>query len=589
MKHFVLRVYLCILSVLGAVEIFRGWHHVELRQQREGILWDSLTRSIVLTKRYQPEVPRTVGRRNVALHAVDPAKVNATTLPGSFLSDKLYLMGARLTTSYDEKDDPSLIVTLFGIPGHARHPGDGTFHCKSESSRRVWSHGRTKDEMIIHVQLDCYHNGTYQPCGPPMEMTRMETISWDVNVEKLSLIWQTNITSWVAREDLRLLPSERQLQNSIRAHFSVGTGRKTHSKQHREIHPILSVDIPLATGSVGNVGPSEPIRTNTHGPPDEVSYFAHPPVGAALCVATFGPKIQKFLPEFLEHHRNMGFEHIVLGVLDSDVNKVMPNLTHRLSSYIQDGSVVLVPAAAPQMQCHTELLKVAFYNSCLYHAKGIAEYVGVWDVDEYWVPPDELLGRNDSERSRQRNSYVVETMERIKNHHRRYGCGERDWCFHGFPSYTVHRRQTNSGKEVAYDSRQRLVDLFERRDKTSNTIWLKSIAKTKYTYSAGYHEFGSCQRPKNATAHPWDVFNPGEDSSLRELDYSNGNNETPAAQCRNLRRLGFGSMHHFKNLVTRRGTIPNLRNGTNSKDDAYPRDEYIEYYARPRSTTPNLL
>lgn len=33
-----------------------------------------------------------------------------------------------------------------------------------------------------------------------------------------------------------------------------------------------------------------------------------------------------------------------------------------------------------------ELKKVYHYNQCLYWAKGLAEWVGVWDVDEFLTP-----------------------------------------------------------------------------------------------------------------------------------------------------------------------------------------------------------
>jgi hypothetical protein len=293
----------------------------------------------------------------------------------------------------------------------------------------------------------------------------------------------------------------------------------------------------------------------------------------------------KYMPEFVQHHKNVGFEQIVIGFIADLGSSEMIGIQQRLASYIEEGTVVLAAATAPGMDCGTELLKVAFYQSCLYHSKGTSEYVGIWDIDEFWVPsPSFRLLPPDTETSSADRSTaisplllndplwkesqyaerysVTQAMNALKTYQQYYGCSDMDWCFHSFPSYTVHRKQRKHKQTRRTDL---ITQDFERRDAESNQVWIKSIAKTKNTFLGGYHEFGSCRLGNSSR-----LQNPGENETLRKTPYNNSDEQT---NCRNLRIDGFGNLDHFMNLIRKRGSIPHL-------DKTYPRNDYVKSFGR---------
>lgn len=608
MKNIFLRLYLLILSTFSAVQVFIAWQHDDTIWATTSHLSSSLLFSPNNEAANKEERIMTIGRHHVAIRLNKSWKeqlhlpsqtVDGHAIPGEFFQSRLYLMGARLTTSY-ERDDSSVMITVFGIPGRSRLPRDGTFHCDSDLDRSLWTHGNVSRKLQLFLQLECQFGTSFQPCAKPILMTRIETMSWDINVDELTLIWQANITHLITREELNLSQEVMEDGATIRAHFWVVEKRKqvTEKKQTIPLQSLMNVDIPLSTGSVGNIGPHSYYHQGATS-----SHFDLPPVGAALCVATFGESIQPYIAEFVQHHKNVGFERIVLGVLDDDQSNFSNNSSLRslLHPFILDGTVLLSRASAPGMQCDTELLKVVFYNACLYHSKGNVEYVGVWDLDEYWLPPTTLqdnggvistytppsLGSHQRERdplwkeSAYATSYsILDAMKALSSYQESHGCSDSDWCFHAFPSFTVHRRQKRNGKDTRPTGK--IWKDFERRDSRSNTVWLKSIAKTKYTFSAGYHEFGSCQKIKSAAtsdatmASSWHLHNPGLNQSLREVAYPNSRSNDAQILCRNFRMDGFGNMHHFKNLMKRRGPVPNLSNS--SKWIEFPLDEYAKHY-----------
>ncbi|KAL7562948.1 hypothetical protein ACA910_019493 [Epithemia clementina (nom. ined.)] len=204
--------------------------------------------------------------------------------------------------------------------------------------------------------------------------------------------------------------------------------------------PSLSLDIPLSTGVVGGAGPTfwhRPTPAQMQREPWRVATFLAPPPsspmllplsssstttttfssplpsplsdatsidggGVTLCVKSYGTRQDYIKQEFVQHHMNLGFHHIVLGItiLRSEKNdndhpapeQIVANAQRILADYIRNGTVVImvldlpgrdfIPGAQEQ-----DLLQTIFKQTCLFHSKGRSEYMASWDLDEFWLPP----------------------------------------------------------------------------------------------------------------------------------------------------------------------------------------------------------
>jgi hypothetical protein len=351
------------------------------------------------------------------------------------------------------------------------------------------------------------------------------------------------------------------------------------------VHPSLTVDIPLSTCVVGSAGPQisskqrspqlfEFSQNQNDTPPLSISNYSHTdhsPLGASVCLCIYGKIGQKHLLRFVQHHTNIGFEQVIVGVQDSKV--LLEAVRSTLSRFIEDGTVLLSFIRFDEMGCKSDVANTLFYQTCLYHAKGVSEYVGIWDIDEFWVPPSDfsllpeekqldLYPQQADSVQQQRPYKIMHAMKALEAYQAENGCHEFDWCTHTFPSFVVHLRRDLEGKHVNKTSN--FSDRFDRRDMTSDKdTWKKSIAKTALTFAGGFHEFGSCQYHGDFTTYhnPQDRF---IHEHGRKIPY----------QCRDLILDEFGTMHHFFDLLGQR-TPDEIENYA-----TLPVDEYMQWYAR---------
>lgn len=121
---------------------------------------------------------------------------------------------------------------------------------------------------------------------------------------------------------------------------------------------------------------------------------------------------------------------------------------------------------------------------------------------------------------------VQHVMEVIEKSYNNNGCGQR-WCFHLFPSYTVHvNEQVKRTGRIGYDFNN-------KRMKNSSRIWKKSIVQTRYAMMGGFHVSGSCQYPDDPEFYAF----AAEPECLPKI-WDSGE---------------AGSLHHFLSLVVTRG------------------------------------
>ena len=510
--------------------------------------------------------------------------VDGAPLPGSFQNGLFFVLGARWTTLYD---DPNFLsLTLFTMPGDFfRRKKEGKVRCQSDLLKPILlEFQHVFPNVLMYAQLDC--QGV--PCGDPIQMQAIDTSqSPDSHQNKVTQIWTANVTHLLTHPQLRSFsskyPSQNQSFSAIRVHFWVKhgwplvSGNNSTSSDDGEsntfnasadtkwkpieivpssnptLYKLTAVDIPLTTRVVGHAGPSTTFPTSTHQPKP------------TLCVATYGAKARHYYSTFIQHHLNVGFGSVVIGLMDATMGSPQWRATRDLlQPYIQRGLVHVAAADLTAIQCEVNIRKVHFYNACLYHSKGVSPYMGIWDLDEMWMPPmegnDDLFQKyvpeskwNNSEMFEKdhlwrKSAYaqlpsVIDSLNAASAYQRSFGC-EHWFCFQGFPSNVIFRRRVNGTSDKLVEQIHDLSHDFERMDDYTDWEWSKSITKTRKAEMGGIHLPGACRAEVGGEAYvPRD-----------KLDWTNKmyNPSKTHQTCRNLRMKGFGSMHHYYAMLSYR-------------------------------------
>jgi hypothetical protein len=356
------------------------------------------------------------------------------------------------------------------------------------------------------------------------------------------------------------------------------------------MHTITQLDIPLHTAVVGNGGPT--IRHSEHG------YFSPQqqatPMNVGLCLTSYGRDSQRYFLEFVHHHLNVGFSHIVFGII-TNMDSEDINAAERVLQPFIDNGVVSIQAIGfdDYCTCDTDVPRVHFYHQCLYHFKGLTEYSATWDVDEYWLPPDRLevsgtstfahehqggekvaavISNTADALSQQRfieksddssfsplvtgdplwqeSNYsmsisIFDVVKAIEQYHvMNHDCGGQ-WCYALFPSVTAYRKRD-------VERTHRILDDFDVRDAHPSSAWKKSITRTQIAMTGGIHLPGSCQFPNDPNFYTF-----GKEQECYPHFWESGE---------------FGTMHHFMSLIVDRDKLEEMGNVT--------ADDYVLSFAR---------
>lgn len=249
------------------------------------------------------------------------------------------------------------------------------------------------------------------------------------------------------------------------------------------------------------------------------------------------------------------------------------------------------------MGCDVDIDKLQFYQTCLYYHKGITKYSATWDINEFWISPKILHmdGRHDytyeklgvgqvkpakavngistinaSHRSTfphmarddplwkgskyAKSVSIGDTMTAIDQHYIKNNCADSWCCFHMFPSFLVELKDTQvkRTKRIGHD--------FDRRQTQESNAWQKSIANTKYAHMAGFHFAADCLFESMNASLPV--------TSRTSLFHA----FAAKSECNPNRfhAQGYGSMHHFLELLSSRGL---------DTDKNWTVDEYVKSYA----------
>ena len=108
-----------------------------------------------------------------------------------------------------------------------------------------------------------------------------------------------------------------------------------------------------------------------------------------------GRRILPLFLEFIQHHLLLGVDHIFLSANFHWGSRRMITLLRLFRTYISEGSVTMASQAGDNVDYMASVygiywkrnvLKLMQINMCLYLSKGVADYVGVWDLDEFFIP-----------------------------------------------------------------------------------------------------------------------------------------------------------------------------------------------------------
>ena len=433
--------------------------------------------------------------------------------PGLFWNGKLHILGVRLTTSYDNQDQ-SVFFDMFGhAVGEGAHARLQPRNPEAVDSTPILSFKDASQQTLYCL----VHTGRHKERIP---MTNVPSISLDRKSENVHLIWRCDISAYITKFEL-------MQQSYVRVSVFSGPQQDRSAKR-----AIMTADINVDTGSLGHAGPF--LKSEKY--PSFVKQVAQDgPVDVVLCVGGIVRLSTVFLPEFVQHHINVGFSHIVLG-LDTMDEPLVRKLQSHLSHNIEQGMVVL--AISSGVAEDSQVRKLRFYNQCLYHAKGMSAYVMTLDLDELWVPP-----RPETNYYEDGNGFLPESARHL---HRQYpelnelwyhsayrnsiGIREaiesmkgkndcNDWCFQTFSSSKVERREDPRWNAVHPKFRGYFG--FPLRYRDTNQEFQRAVARTKYTFQLSDRYASSCRRSPNNPEQEYTPMFP-ECPLLKRRDASQG-------------------------------------------------------------------
>lgn len=154
---------------------------------------------------------------------------------------------------------------------------------------------------------------------------------------------------------------------------------------------ILSVDT-RSTGHMSTAFTSGPF-TKRQPRGKNSSFFLLVP-----CVTdVFGVKLAVRIIEFLQHHISIGVSHVVMGFPFERQSRAMDLLMQYLLSFVKSGHLTIVPLidttnTVSKLSRTVGVLKyrsvsnLLFNNMCLYLTKGVADHIGIWDINSFLIP-----------------------------------------------------------------------------------------------------------------------------------------------------------------------------------------------------------
>jgi len=236
---------------------------------------------------------------------------------------------------------------------------------------------------------------------------------------------------------------------------------------------MLFYNVPKQSLSLGSAGPeSHPLA---------VPYAFQPRVKVTVCVAEVHAMLgARALGDWITHHSRLGVNNVVLLVKSQRNSSEVAYLLQRYHSYLTSGTLSLWFAPEQLHYYDSDVAKIQFYQACLFHSKSTSEFVGVWDLDEWWIPA------NLSSYLDQRHKALPQILNQL--HHA--PC-PNNWCFLTFPSHNILPASVFDGSSRAPKPTSRNPLDFTVTE-TLQWTWKKYIVKSLNAYMLGFHSPGTC-------------------------------------------------------------------------------------------------
>jgi hypothetical protein len=141
-----------------------------------------------------------------------------------------------------------------------------------------------------------------------------------------------------------------------------------------------------------------------------------------------------------------------------------------------------------------------FFNQCLYHAKSLSTWVGIWDFDEFLIPRTpphrtilDLIRQHTSPPPPPPPNPQEEEEGQVQL---KDGSSVGDVCFLLLTSYS---HALPKGVDASTDHRWIGERFAKTREAWHDDAWKKSILSTQDVYYTGFHVPGAC----TANGHDW--------------------------------------------------------------------------------------
>jgi hypothetical protein len=226
-----------------------------------------------------------------------------------------------------------------------------------------------------------------------------------------------------------------------------------------------------------------------------------------LCVANTQKRSLYHLIEFLEHHKQIGVQHIYFSVAFSWKSKSMQHILKSLADYISEGFLTIQSSADQQLDpnlvtsategifWHPFTERVLQINSCLYLAKGNAKYIGVWDLSDFFIPSSPMTSLLEVLQARACKKDVSSGSGQNESH---------SSCFVAIETRSIRPNADSPGLlddssklwlSSQYDKNKSLFSL-------SRQVVLKYIIPTGNIFQGGMKMPGGCRVSTGCGSHP---------------------------------------------------------------------------------------
>jgi hypothetical protein len=252
-----------------------------------------------------------------------------------------------------------------------------------------------------------------------------------------------------------------------------------------------------------------------------------------ICAArpknTYGmpDKIFQYM-EFLEHSVLLGAGHVFLSVDFSWDSRSMRHIVKTLSRYIDSGKLTIMSEAGDNINQVSSIAGMTWdyvsvrniqINSCLYLSKGTATYLGVWDVNEFFIPKpphnnimDVIRAASSASSDRPLHPTDIDKNQTVTSW--KGGRGWADGDGHPFCYLGIGVRLTKRPSNALHPSHSIGID----SPVSPLELNIKSILPTKRIFQGGLHSAGGCSLDPEWTGCSWgSSSNSGVEKSREEL------------------------------------------------------------------------